>query len=143
MPSLLLLLLLSSLSSASARKGPAASSPSSSSSVIELDPYTFDAHTSSGEWLVAFTAPWCGHCKTMKPHLAEAARSLRSSNAETRIGNVDASKYRSLVRARVRSSLLGDWTPTAAAATLLRPRSRSATRRRLASTLRPTPLCTF
>jgi len=41
--------------------------------VVELTPANFDELTRSGDWLIAFTAPWCGHCQHMKPAFKEAA----------------------------------------------------------------------
>ncbi len=63
------------------------------SGVADLTPATFDARTSAGEWLVAFTAPWCGHCKAAKPALREAAKELRGVVS---FGSVDATRHRAL-----------------------------------------------
>jgi len=64
-----------------------------SGTVAELTPSTFDARTRSGEWLVAFTAPWCSHCKAAKPALREAAKALRG---RVSCGTVDATRHRAL-----------------------------------------------
>ena len=64
-----------------------------SGGVADLTPATFDARTSAGEWLVAFTAPWCGHCKAAKPALREAAKELRGVVS---FGSVDATRHRAL-----------------------------------------------
>ena len=68
-------------------------SGSDSGAVTDLSPASFDARTASGEWLVAFTAPWCGHCKAAKPALREAAKQLRG---RVSCGTVDATRHRSL-----------------------------------------------
>lgn len=61
--------------------------------VVKLTPANFDKKTAEGEWLISFTAPWCGHCKSMKPHFEAAAKKLQG---KVHFGNVDATKYRSL-----------------------------------------------
>lgn len=54
--------------------------------VIELTDSNFDSLVLNSEdmWLVEFYAPWCGHCKNLAPHWAQAASELkgkvRSSN---------------------------------------------------------------
>jgi thiol-disulfide isomerase/thioredoxin len=47
--------------------------------VIELTDSNFDSLvlTSEDMWLVEFYAPWCGHCKNLAPHWAQAATELK------------------------------------------------------------------
>jgi protein disulfide-isomerase A6 len=47
--------------------------------VIELTESNFDKTVLDSEemWLVEFFAPWCGHCKNLEPHWAEAASQLQ------------------------------------------------------------------
>ena len=66
--------------------------PTRASSVLELTPETFDKTVvqSSERWFVMFYAPWCGHCKKLKPIFHEAAAKLGN---KLRFGKVDASKH--------------------------------------------------
>jgi protein disulfide-isomerase A6 len=47
--------------------------------VIELTDSNFDSMVLNSEdmWLVEFYAPWCGHCKNLAPHWAQAASELK------------------------------------------------------------------
>jgi thioredoxin-like negative regulator of GroEL len=47
--------------------------------VIELTDSNFDSVVLNSEdmWLVEFYAPWCGHCKNLAPHWAQAASELK------------------------------------------------------------------
>lgn len=46
--------------------------------------------------LVMFYAPWCGHCKAMKPAYMEAAEELHSKNARSVLAAVDCTTEKSL-----------------------------------------------
>ncbi|KAH8082811.1 protein disulfide isomerase [Cristinia sonorae] len=56
-----------------------------------LDTHNFDevALDSSKDVLVTFTAPWCGHCKRMKPFYEEAAK-IFAPESKCVLANVDA-----------------------------------------------------
>ena len=49
---------------------------SGSSGVINLSESSFDDEvtTSDDLWFVEFYAPWCGHCKNLKPEYIDAAK---------------------------------------------------------------------
>lgn len=46
--------------------------------VVELTDADFDKKVlgSSEPWLVAFVAPWCGHCKNLHPNWESAAQDM-------------------------------------------------------------------
>jgi len=56
-----------------------------------LNSHTFDevALDTSKNVLVAFTAPWCGHCKSMKPIYEDVARTFKTES-DCIVANVDA-----------------------------------------------------
>jgi len=55
---------------------------------IELTPDTWDAETSGKTVFVKFYAPWCGHCKTMKPHW-DALMAEYDGHASVLVADVD------------------------------------------------------
>lgn len=60
--------------------------------MIELTDNNFDKLVlqSDDMWLVEFFAPWCGHCKNLAPHWAEAATNLKG---KVKVGALDATVY--------------------------------------------------
>lgn len=60
--------------------------------VVELTDSNFDKTVLESDemWLVEFFAPWCGHCKNLEPHWAEAARKLEG---KVKLGALDATVH--------------------------------------------------
>ena len=59
--------------------------------VVVLKDSTFDDEVMESEdlWLIEFYAPWCGHCKTLKPEWAKAATELAG---QVKLAKVDCTK---------------------------------------------------
>ena len=69
------------------------------SDIVTLDAGNFEHLTqaatgaTTGDWLIKFYAPWCGHCKAMQPQYEELATALKG---EINVAEVDAAEHRSL-----------------------------------------------
>ena len=48
---------------------------------------------SKDDWLIAFTAPWCGHCVKLKPEWDDAAKQLKG---DFKLGWVDSTQESAL-----------------------------------------------
>lgn len=70
-----------------------------SSNVVVLDSTNFEHLTqastgsTTGDWLVKFYAPWCGHCKKLEPIYEEVASALAG---EVNVAKVDVTGSREL-----------------------------------------------
>lgn len=64
----------------------------SADDVIELTDSNFESLVLNSEdiWLVEFFAPWCGHCKNLKPHWEQAATELKG---KMKLGALDATTH--------------------------------------------------
>ncbi|XP_054269604.1 protein disulfide-isomerase A6 homolog [Macrosteles quadrilineatus] len=60
--------------------------------VVELTDSNFDRLVLNSDemWLVEFFAPWCGHCKNLAPHWAQAATELKG---KVKLGALDATVH--------------------------------------------------
>lgn len=66
--------------------------------VVVLTDSNFDKKVLDSEdvWLVNFYAPWCPHCKNLKPVYEEASRAIRKEGIKNvKLGAIDASNYQS------------------------------------------------
>ncbi|XP_014254426.1 protein disulfide-isomerase A5 [Cimex lectularius] len=71
----------------------------SDNDVIHLTSETFKQFVEeSASILVMFYAPWCGHCKKMKPEYEKAAKTLKDSNSDGLLAAVDATKEKDLAK---------------------------------------------
>jgi len=74
------------------KAGSGSSSKGDPKDVVELTDSNFDSLVLDSEdmWLVEFFAPWCGHCKNLAPHWAQAATELKG---KVKLGAVDATVH--------------------------------------------------
>lgn len=69
------------------------------SHVLSLTKDTFDDVIKANKYvLVKFVAPWCGHCKSLTPAYAAAAKQLAESGSEIKLATVDSTVEQDLAK---------------------------------------------
>lgn len=69
-------LLVALLAAASVVAGVQAAANKQGGDLVALTDETFSGAL-DGDWLIAFTAPWCGHCKRLSPTFEKVATALK------------------------------------------------------------------
>jgi len=69
-----------------------ASGTASGKQVVVLTTESFDTNVASGDWLVEFYAPWCGHCKSLAPIWEDLA-----GKTEKNVAKVDCTVEKELM----------------------------------------------
>ena len=67
-----------------------------STAVVDLCDTHFPDKTSEKVWMVEFYAPWCGHCKALKPKFIDAAKQVKGQDDDLKFGAVDCTKHQAL-----------------------------------------------
>lgn len=68
------------------------------SDVVHLTALNFDNFLKGKEAFVAFYAPWCGHCNSMKPAFLELATKLKAEESPVVVAAVEATTNRDLAK---------------------------------------------
>ena len=78
------------------------------SEVVHLTDSTFDSFLAAeSSVMIMFYAPWCGHCKKMKPQFNSAAGAMAKKGAKGKLAAVDCTTENELAKRYVR-----EWTAT-------------------------------
>ncbi|CAH8462008.1 unnamed protein product [Heterobilharzia americana] len=79
------------------RTGSSSSDDSTEPDVIKLTDSNFEEMVLNSQepWLVEFFAPWCGHCKNLKPHWFQAARELKGV---VKVGALDSTVHSQMTK---------------------------------------------
>ena len=62
--------------------------------VVDISTRGMQRYMNKRDLVVMFHAPWCGHCKQMKPAFTEAAEKLQTTHPHVSLVRYDADKHR-------------------------------------------------
>ena len=74
----------------------AAASQGTEQSSYELDARNYPK-VNDGVWLIMFYAPWCGHCKKLKPVFEQVAEHFHRSEHEVKVARIDGATHPGLM----------------------------------------------